>query len=103
MGRKGREKRYKEAKGQLPDQCVVMPKLTCSQVSPPECRACSTTLSRPWACLTCPFVGCLSLYPSSSSRKSSNCAVKHMSDSNGDCKFGESAFLFDGKIADGEH
>lgn len=58
-----------------------------SQMCAPECSACHSPQARPWACLTCSFVGCFSLSASSSSTK--HCLQEHIS-SNSECKFGES-------------
>ncbi|ORY29156.1 hypothetical protein BCR39DRAFT_481921 [Naematelia encephala] len=57
------------------------------KTSPPSCDSCSTTLSRPWACLTCPFLGCLSLLPSSSKGPHKACMESHWSSSSGKCQF----------------
>ncbi|KAK1922440.1 ubiquitin specific protease [Papiliotrema laurentii] len=55
------------------------------KVSAPECHSCRSPLSRPWACLTCSFVGCMSPYASGSSTK--KCFQNHWRGSQDKCSF----------------
>ncbi|WWD21030.1 hypothetical protein CI109_105511 [Kwoniella shandongensis] len=50
----------------------------------PECHTCSTSLQRPWACLTCPYIGCLPIVSTSSAK---DCMRGHWDSSNGECSF----------------
>ncbi|KAK8843445.1 hypothetical protein IAR55_007102 [Kwoniella newhampshirensis] len=54
------------------------------KTSPPKCHTCSTPLSRPWACLTCPYIGCL---PIISSLAAKDCMKDHWNSTNGLCSF----------------
>nr|XP_019047792.1 ubiquitin carboxyl-terminal hydrolase 22/27/51 [Kwoniella bestiolae CBS 10118]OCF26722.1 ubiquitin carboxyl-terminal hydrolase 22/27/51 [Kwoniella bestiolae CBS 10118] len=56
------------------------------KTSPPKCHTCSTTLTRPWACLTCSYIGCLP-FTGVSSSSSKNCMRNHWQQSNGQCGF----------------
>nr|XP_019009672.1 ubiquitin carboxyl-terminal hydrolase 22/27/51 [Kwoniella pini CBS 10737]OCF48453.1 ubiquitin carboxyl-terminal hydrolase 22/27/51 [Kwoniella pini CBS 10737] len=57
------------------------------KTSSPACHSCSTTLTRPWACLTCPYIGCLPFIGVSSSSTSKDCMRSHWQQSNGSCGF----------------
>ncbi|OCF44930.1 ubiquitin carboxyl-terminal hydrolase 22/27/51 [Kwoniella heveanensis CBS 569] len=59
------------------------------KTSPPECQTCSVSLTRPWACLTCPYIGCLPFagVSSSSSSSTKDCMRSHWRGSNGSCGF----------------
>ncbi|WVR09196.1 hypothetical protein IAU60_006258 [Kwoniella sp. DSM 27419] len=57
------------------------------KTSPPECQTCSTPLTRPWACLSCTFIGCLPFAGTSSSSASKDCMRSHWRDSDGKCGF----------------
>lgn len=61
---------------------------TLTQASPPECHTCSSTLSHPWACLTCSYIGCLPLRASTSAAGSKDCMSSHWQASSGHCRFG---------------
>ncbi|RXK37144.1 ubiquitin carboxyl-terminal hydrolase 22/27/51 [Tremella mesenterica] len=52
------------------------------QMTSPQCTACSSPLSRPWACLTCSFVGCMGAY----SLSPRQCFEDHFAESD-DCLF----------------
>ncbi|ORX38918.1 putative ubiquitin specific protease [Kockovaella imperatae] len=56
------------------------------KTSAPACHSCSSPLSRPFACLTCDFVGCISLTAGSSS-SSKQCMNEHWRKSEGKCAF----------------
>ncbi|WVQ81646.1 hypothetical protein IAT38_003771 [Cryptococcus sp. DSM 104549] len=55
------------------------------KTSPPQCNTCSTTLARPWACLTCSYIGCLPLVKKGSSSR--ECMKAHWRESGGRCAF----------------
>jgi ubiquitin carboxyl-terminal hydrolase 22/27/51 len=52
-------------------------------MAPPSCQSCSNTLTRPWPCLTCPFMGCFPL-----GQSSKNCTRSHWAKSDNDCNLG---------------
>ncbi|OCF60293.1 ubiquitin carboxyl-terminal hydrolase 22/27/51 [Kwoniella mangroviensis CBS 10435] len=56
------------------------------KTTPPQCHTCSTTLTRPWACLTCSYIGCLP-FTGVFSSSSKNCMRNHWQQSNGQCGF----------------
>ena len=62
----------------------------------PECSACSKSLARPWACLTCPFVGChmpMSITASGQvDAQKVDCGRDHWT--GGKCAFGETLSLY---------
>ncbi|WWC91368.1 uncharacterized protein L201_006311 [Kwoniella dendrophila CBS 6074] len=57
------------------------------KTTPPACHTCSTTLTRPWACLTCPYIGCLPFTGISSSSSSKNCMRTHCQKADQKCAF----------------
>nr|XP_018259013.1 ubiquitin carboxyl-terminal hydrolase 22/27/51 [Kwoniella dejecticola CBS 10117]OBR81171.1 ubiquitin carboxyl-terminal hydrolase 22/27/51 [Kwoniella dejecticola CBS 10117] len=57
------------------------------KTSSPECHTCSSTLTRPWACLTCPYIGCLPFSGVSSSSSTKDCMRSHWQRSDGSCGF----------------
>ncbi|WVF65721.1 hypothetical protein IAT40_000452 [Kwoniella sp. CBS 6097] len=57
------------------------------KTSPPGCQTCSVSLTRPWACLTCNYIGCLPFAGVSSSSSSKDCMRSHWRGSSGSCGF----------------
>ncbi|WVQ75376.1 hypothetical protein IAR50_004996 [Cryptococcus sp. DSM 104548] len=51
----------------------------------PECGSCRSSMTRPWACLTCDYVGCLRL--SGRQGKTKDCMKLHLKGSDGRCCF----------------
>lgn len=62
------------------------------QLSAPHCTDCHAVLFRPWACLTCPAIGCMALRASTVSGKT--CIRDHCQGQQQACGFGESCRLF---------
>lgn len=56
------------------------------KIAPATCDTCSAPLTRPWTCLTCPFVGCLPAF-SRRAGSSKDCLGDHWL-SSPDCHFG---------------
>ncbi|OWZ41330.1 hypothetical protein LQV05_004800 [Cryptococcus neoformans] len=51
----------------------------------PGCYTCKTPLSRPWACLTCPYIGCMPLLGKGANEK--DCMKRHWKSSGRKCAF----------------
>ncbi|ODN82055.1 hypothetical protein, variant [Cryptococcus amylolentus CBS 6039] len=51
----------------------------------PECGSCRSSMTRPWACLTCSYVGCLQM--SGRHGKAKDCMKSHLKGSSGRCGF----------------
>nr|ODN88609.1 ubiquitin carboxyl-terminal hydrolase 22/27/51 [Cryptococcus depauperatus CBS 7841] len=52
---------------------------------PPTCSTCGSTIARPWVCLTCAFVGCMSFTGRGTDSK--DCIKSHLASSEGSCAF----------------
>ncbi|KAL1406081.1 hypothetical protein Q8F55_007764 [Vanrija albida] len=51
------------------------------KTAPPECHECGSVLARPWACLTCNFIGCAPVHASSSRSVHRDCMPNHFAQS----------------------
>jgi ubiquitin carboxyl-terminal hydrolase 22/27/51 len=83
-------KRRKVSYSQDVESTLRLTQIRCSlsarQTISPACQSCESPLTRPWACLTCSYVGCMHLDAASSSSK--NCMQVHWQQSGENCRYG---------------